>query len=115
MKNRMWMRGRFPFGAAAACSMGLTALLAVPALGAEIPVKDYAVPVDLTGEGTAMCARYAEDGRMLSVTEAGKDDGEDGQTALAKVFRVDQEMKPLSDAQTVYFTGWQERQQCGDV
>ena len=115
MKNRMWMRGRFPFGAAAACALGLMALLAVPALGAEIPVKDYSVPVDLTGEGTAWCARYAADGRMLSVTEVGKDTGEDEQTALAKVFRVDQEMKPLSDAQTVYFTGWQERQQCGDV
>lgn len=115
MKYRMWTHGRFSCRAAAACALGLTALLAVPALGAEIPVKDYAVPVDLTGEGTAWCARYAEDGRMLSVTEVGKDAGEDGQTALAKVFRVDQEMKPLSDAQTVHFTGWQERQQCGDV
>ena len=116
MKNRMWMRGRFPFGAAAACALGLMALLAVPALGAEIPVKDYSVPVDLTGEGTAWCARYAEDGQMLSVTEAeNTSDGTDSRTAIAKIFRVDGEMKPLSEAQTVYFTGWQERQQCGDI
>ena len=116
MNYRMWTHGRFSCRAAAACALGLTALLTAPALGAEIPVKDYAVPVDLTGEGTAWCARYAEDGRMLSVTEAeNAADGADEQTALAKVFRVDQEMKPLAETQTVYFTGWQERQQCGDV
>ena len=116
MKNGLWTAARFPFGAAAACALGLAALLGVPALGAEIQVKDYTVPVDLLGEGTAWCARYAEDGRMISVMEAGNViEGEDGRTVLAKIFQVDGGMKPLAEARTIYFTGWQERQQCGDV
>ena len=101
-----------------AASLGLAALLAVPALGAEVPVKDYTVPVDLTGEGAVWCARYDEQGKMLSLRESGDpaaDAGEAEGAAWAKIFQLNGDMEPLAGAQAVYFTGWRERQQYGDL
>ena len=82
--------------------------------------EDYSVSVACPAEASVFCASYNEDGRMLEVhaVDSGSDTPLDVQTddaSQAKIFALDKTNAPAADTQTVYFDGWEERDQYGDV
>ncbi len=107
--------------AAAVC-----ALLAVSAAAADtvaVPVAEehgqgYSVSVDCLNAKTIWCATYDENGRMLDVTcvNAGDICAVDAAGAVsASVFLLNEDSCPVAENKKIWYTGWQERNQYGEI